>query len=80
MFDQQMQQETQLRQSSPKKGRASTAKKVNKRTTSVTTTITSGPISTVYVQRGITETNVELDHLRTLNTEVERERRVTVSV
>ena len=78
----QQQEPTQLRQTSPKKSRASTAKKSNtKRQGSVTTaTITSGPISQVYVQRGINETNVELEHLRTLNPEVERERTVTVSV
>ena len=70
-----------------KKGRAQTAgqspgKMSSTTKTSIVTTqqVVSGPISTIYVNRGYTEQGVELDHLRTVEVEVKRERGVTMSV
>ena len=58
-----------------KKGRAQTAASPSK-----TQQVVSGNISTTYVNRGYTEQGVELDHLRTVEVEVKRERGVTMSV
>ena len=69
-----------------KKGRAQTAASPGKMSattkTSIVTTsqVVSGPVSTMYVNRGYTEQGVELDHLRTVEVEVKRERGVTMSV
>ena len=71
-----------------KKGdRAQTATSPGKRSVAGTVVTTkksvvtiSGPISSVYENRGYTETSVELDHLRTVETEVKRERGVNESL
>ena len=41
---------------------------------------TGGPISKSYEARGLTEIQVENEHLRTVDVEVKRERTVTQSV
>ena len=80
-FDQQMQIETELRTqqqrtTSPKKARAQTAKspakksavKTVQRTASIS--VTGGFISSAYMEKGLTEMQVEYDHLKTVETEV----------
>ena len=77
---------------SPKKSRAQTAgQSPKKRTpgsvvtgttvqTIKTTSLVGGPISKAYEARGLTEIQVENEHLRTVDVEVKRERTVTQSV
>ena len=47
--------------------------------TTTTVTITDGPISIKYINMGLTDQLVSLDHLKTVETEVVRERGVTES-
>ena len=65
---------------SPKKGKGKkTPGKMSATKTTVTTTSVSGPISNIYVNRGYTDPLVELEHLKTIEVEVKRERGVTES-
>ena len=59
-----------------KKGRAQTA---GQSPGKMSSSMKSGPISAQYVSRGYTDQSVELDHLKTVEVEVKRERGVTES-
>ena len=79
-----------LENTSPgKRANASAKKKLQKAHTAAegslnakktTTDVDSGPVSVQYEQRGYTEAAVSKDHWATLESELHRERAVTVSV
>ena len=73
-------QEAVVEVSSPTKTRAQTAKVVKKKTVTTTKVTVQGQISKAYESRGLTEEAVELEHLRTLVQEMQREREVTESL
>ena len=64
-----------------KKGdRAQTATSPSKRSMTSSSVVTTSKVSRVYEQRGYNESSVELEHLRTVETEVKRERGVNESL